>query len=93
MRLMDRECGMNGYDIIKTYESGFAANFWQLVARMFSQDLKSKYDPRGKDARTEQLIQIWESGYWDSFYYSIFMERPVKVHLEEIRLQTEVKKK
>ena len=43
MRLVDRECGLNAYEIIKTYESGFAANFWQLVARLFSQNLKTRY--------------------------------------------------
>ena len=43
MRLVDRECGMSAYTIIKEYESGFAANFWQIVAKLFSQDLKTRY--------------------------------------------------
>lgn len=93
MRLVDRECGMSGYDIIRTYENGFAAGFWQVVARLFSQDLKSRYDPKGKDVRTEELIKIWDSGMWDSFYFSIFMEMPKKTVISVDRLESQVRKK
>lgn len=93
LRLVDRECGMSGYEIIRTYESGFAASFWQLVARLFSQDLKSRYDPTGKDARIEELVKIWDSGMWDSFYFSIFMELPRKTVIKTERLNSQVKKK
>jgi len=94
MRLIDRECGMSAYTIIKTYESGLAANFWQLVARLFSQNLKTRYDPtKGEDAKIEELCKIWDSGQWDAFYYSIFMERPVKVVIQKEALESEVRKK
>lgn len=93
MRLVDRECGMSAFSIIKTYENGFAANFWQLVARVFSQDLKTRYDPKGKDRKLEELCQIWDSGRWDSFYFSIFMEPPSKVTLKSERLNSVVRKK
>lgn len=93
MRLVDRECGMSAFGIIKEYENGLAANFWQLVAKLFSQDLKTRYDPTGADVKIEELVQIWDSGKWDSFYYSIFMERPPKVVIQTDRLSSEVKKK
>ena len=94
MRLVDRECGMSAFSIIKTYENGFAANFWQLVARIFSQNLKTRYDPtQGEDAKIEELCKIWDSGQWDSFYYSIFMERPPKVVIQRETLESEVRKK
>lgn len=93
MRLVDRECGMSAFGIIKEYENGLAANFWQLVAKLFSQDLKTRYDPTGSDVKIEELVQIWDSGRWDSFYYSIFMERPPKVVIQTDRLSSEVKKK
>ena len=93
MRLVDRECGMNAYTIIKNYENGFAANFWQLVARIFSHDLKTNYNPKNnsEDARIEELCQIWDSGRWDSFYYSIFMERPVRTVIRQETLKSEVR--
>ena len=95
MRLVDRECGMSAYSIIKSYESGFAANFWQLVARIFSQDLKTKYNPSTNedDARIEELCKIWDSGRWDNFYYSIFMELPPRVTIQADSLKSEVRKK
>ena len=94
MRLVDRECGMNAFEIIKTYENGFAANFWQLVAKLFSQDLKTRYDPASneEDARIEELCKIWDAGQWDGFYYSIFYEYPKKTVIKSERLQSEVRK-
>ena len=94
MRLVDRECGMSAYTIIKTYESGLVANFWQLVAKLFSQNLKTRYNPaKGEDAKIEELCKIWDSGQWDAFYYSIFMERPAKVVIQRETLESEVRKK
>lgn len=95
MRLVDRECGMSAYEIVKNYESGFAANFWQMVARLFSQNLKTRYNPvpGSEDARLEELVKIWDAGNWDSFYYSIFMEAPKKTVLKAESLSTEVRKK
>lgn len=93
MRLVDRECGMSAFSIIKSYENGFAANFWQLVAKLFSQDLKTRYDPKGKDEKLEELCQIWDSGKWDGFYFSIFMEPPKKTVIKTDHLNSEVRKK
>ena len=94
MRLVDRECGMPPYDIIKTYVSGFAAGFWQAVARLFGTDLKKRYDPsQGQDAKIEKLIGIWDAGNWDSFYYSIFWEAPRKTVIKREHLESEVKRR
>ena len=93
MRLVDRECGMSPYGIIKEYEGGFAANFWQVIAKLFDHDLKARYDPTGKDKKIEELVQIWDSGKWDQFYYSIFWEAPAKTVIKQERLSSEVKKK
>ena len=91
MRLVDRECGMSAYEIVKTYESGFAANFWQLVARIFSQDLKTRYDPEGRDKKIEELVRIWDSGQWDQFYFSVFWEAPTKTVISTETLSSVVK--
>ncbi len=93
LRLVDRECGLSGYEIIRTYEGGFAAGFWQVVAKLFSQDLRTRYDPDGKDVKTEELIKIWESGQWDAFYFSVFMELPRKTVIKTERLDSKVDNK
>ncbi|MBO4447081.1 MAG: DUF4294 domain-containing protein [Bacteroidales bacterium] len=92
MRLVDRECGMSAFDIIKEYENGFAANFWQVIAKVFSQDLKLRYDPKDRDAKIEELVKVWDSGQWDQFYYSVFWESPKKTVIKTERLQSEVQK-
>lgn len=95
LRLVDRECGLSAYDIIKTYESPFAANFWQLIARLFSHNLKTRYNPDSveQDAKIEELCQIWDKGGWNEFYYSIFMEYPTRTVIKTETLESEVRKK
>ncbi len=86
MRLVDRECGLSPYEIIQNYEGGFAADFWQLVAKLFSADLKRKYDPLGEDRQIEELVVIWDSGDWEPFYWSIFWEDPPRSDVLERHL-------
>ena len=74
-----------------TYENGFTAGFWQMVAILFSQNLKTRYDPAGKDSEIEELVKIWESGRWNTLYYSIFMEMPPKTVIKSERLHSIVR--
>ena len=91
MRLVDRECGIPPYEIIKEYRSTFSAKFWQMIAKLFGQNLKRRYDPEGADARTEQLVNKWNSGEWDEFYYSVFFEYPRKTVIKREHLNSTVK--
>ena len=76
MRLVDRETSRTSYKIVKDYRSSVSAVFWQGIARLFGQNLKSAYDPKGQDAQTEELVKAWEAGEFDRLYYSVFMEWP-----------------
>lgn len=76
IRLVDRQIGICSYDIIKGYTSGITAGFWQGIAKMFSSDLKSPYDPEGVDKATEELVQLWYRGEFDDLYYHLFWEYP-----------------
>lgn len=87
VRLVDRELGRTSYVIIKEYKSGMAAGFWQGVAKLFKQDLKSSYDPEGEDRITEYLIEKWEAGQFDALYYSIFRKMPKYPDLESKKIQ------
>ncbi len=82
MRLVDRECGITPYDVIKDYRNGIAAGFWQGIAKMFGTDMKRHYDAEGEDAATEDLVQKWEDGDFDNFYFSLFWEYPSKTELK-----------
>ena len=62
IKLIDRECQQNSYDIIRIYRGGFSAFFWQGVARIFKADLKAEYDPENEDRAIEQIIELVEAG-------------------------------
>lgn len=83
MKLVDREVGKSSYNIIRDYKSGITAGFWQGIAKMFGTDLKKPYDPEGDDKLTEELVQIWEAGDFDPFYFSIFWKDPPRMPIPE----------
>jgi hypothetical protein len=62
IRLIDRECNRNSYDILKAFLGPFRAGFWNLFAGMLGASLKSEWDAEGKDAVAEQIIQMIEMG-------------------------------
>ncbi|MDR2691285.1 MAG: DUF4294 domain-containing protein [Dysgonamonadaceae bacterium] len=62
IRLVDRECNQTSFDLVKAFLGPFRAGFWNIFAGMFGASLKSKWDPEGKDAATEQIIEMIEMG-------------------------------
>lgn len=62
IKLIDRETHKASYDIIQEVKGGISAVFWQGVARIFGNNLKSKYDPYGEDRQIEIIIQYIEMG-------------------------------
>lgn len=83
MRLIDRETGKSSYWIIRDYKNRAAAGFWQGIAKLFGSDMKKPYDPKGIDAPTEELVEIWNRGEWEEFYFSLFWDLPPKVEIPE----------
>ncbi|MDR3339824.1 MAG: DUF4294 domain-containing protein [Candidatus Symbiothrix sp.] len=62
IKLIDRECNQNSYDILKAFLGPFRAGFWNLFAGMFGASLRSNWDPDGKDAATERVVELIEMG-------------------------------
>ena len=62
IKLIDRECNQNSYDIIKAYLGPFRAGFWNLFAGVFGASLKTEWDPDSKDAAAERIVQLVEMG-------------------------------
>ena len=83
MKLIDREVGKSSYNIIKEYKNGMAAGFWQGIAKIFGSDLKKPYDPEGEDKATEELVELWESGDFPAFYWSLFWKDPPEMPIPE----------
>ena len=62
IKLIDRECNQSSYHLVKAFLGSFRAGFWNLFAGMFGASLKTEYDPKGKDALTERIVVLVESG-------------------------------
>ena len=83
LKLINRETGITAYSIIKDYKGGLTAGFWQGVAKLFDNNLKSEYDPTGADKDLEELVQIWQAGDFPALYWSVFWEEPPHVEVPE----------
>ena len=62
MKLVDRECHITSYELIKLYRGKIAAGFWQGLAKLFGNDLKEEYDGKDKDQIVERVIILVENG-------------------------------
>lgn len=62
IKLIDRQTHATSYDLISNVKGGVPAAFWQGVARIFGNNLKSQYDPVGEDRQIEQIIHFIEMG-------------------------------
>ena len=62
IKLIDRECNQTSYDLVKAFMGSFRAGFWNVFAGLFGANLKSRWDPDGKDAATERIVEMVEMG-------------------------------
>lgn len=62
LKLIDRQTNNSSYDIVKDFRGRFRAFFYQSFARLFSYNLKVKYDPLGDDADIERIVLMIENG-------------------------------
>ena len=62
IKLVDRQCDMTSYQLIKTYMGGFKAGFYNAFASLFGASLKKEYDPECDDRLTERAILLIERG-------------------------------
>lgn len=62
LKLIDRETDYTVFSIIKEYRSGFTAGFYQMLAKMFGNNLKLQYDPDGEDEMLEQIVLYYKAG-------------------------------
>jgi hypothetical protein len=62
IKLIDRECNQSSYDLVKAFLGPFRAGFWNIFASMFGASLKSNWDPGGKDAAAERIVEMVEMG-------------------------------
>ena len=62
IKLVDRECNQSSYEILKAFLGPFRAGFWNIFAGLFGASLKTTWDPDGKDAEAERVVELVEMG-------------------------------
>lgn len=62
IKLIDRECNQEAYDIVKAFLGPMRAAFYQVFAWTFKASLKKHYDPEGEDAEIERIVRQIEVG-------------------------------
>ena len=62
LKLIDRETKHTAFNIVKDIRSGFTVNFYQILARMFGNNLKLEYNVNGEDAMLEQIVLYYKAG-------------------------------
>lgn len=70
VKLIDRQCRVSSYEIVKALLGSFKAGTYNIFAGLFGNSLKTKYDPKGEDAMIEEIVQQIEQGSVD-YYYSL----------------------
>lgn len=56
VKLVDRETQNSGFELIQEYRGPVSAVFWQGIARIFGNNLKTRYDPYGADYLIEKIV-------------------------------------
>ena len=63
IKLIDRETGNTGYELIKEYRGSVSAFFWQGIARVFGANLKDGYNTdNNEDAMIERIVKLIDMG-------------------------------
>ena len=62
IKLIDRECNQEAYEIVKAFLGPMRAAFYQVFAWTFKASLKKNYDPEGEDAEIERIVRQIEAG-------------------------------
>ncbi len=62
IKLIDRETGNTSYRLVQELRGKMSAFMWQGVARLFGHNLKEEYQPSGRDANIENIVQRIEDG-------------------------------
>ena len=62
IKLVDRQCDQDAYNLVKLFMGSFKAAFYQSFASMFGASLKKTYDPEGEDALVERVVVLVSMG-------------------------------
>jgi hypothetical protein len=62
IKLVDRQCDQEAYELTKAFIGPFRAGIYQAFAGLFGASLKKEYDPTGEDRLIERAVLLVQSG-------------------------------
>lgn len=62
IKLVDRECNQQAFEIVQAFLGPARATFYQIFAWTFKASLKKDYDPEGDDRLIERIVRQIEVG-------------------------------
>ena len=62
VKLIDRETDSSSFEIVKSLIGGFKAEFYNTFAKLFGNNLKTRYNPDGEDWMIERIVIEIEQG-------------------------------
>lgn len=81
MKLVHRETGLTVYEIAERYRGKDNAEMFELMGKLWNQNLKIKYDPTGVDKIAEHVIRDIQSGLIP------FSDDPLILNKEEFKIE------
>lgn len=62
IKLLDRQTGNSGYELVRELKGSFTAFFYQGIAKVFGHNLKTKYDPE-EEVEIENIVRSVSDSY------------------------------
>jgi hypothetical protein len=86
MKLINRETGITVYDIIDKYRGKGAAGFYNIIGKVFDQNLKATYNPK-KDWLIERVLQDIFAGKYSLYKMDLLTKEKFKTIRKEEGIQ------
>ncbi|MCL2683338.1 MAG: DUF4294 domain-containing protein [Bacteroidales bacterium] len=62
VKLLDRETSHSAFNLVRDLRNAFQAYLYQGIGRLFGYNLRTKYDPEGRDRDIETIVRLIERG-------------------------------
>jgi len=63
VKLLDRQTHRTGYALVKDFRNGITAWTYHKIGLIFSQNIKDKWDPKGRDKHLEKVVRYYEMSH------------------------------
>lgn len=60
VKLLDRQTHRTGYVLVKDFRNGITAWTYHKIGLFFGQNIKDKWDPKGRDKQLERVVRYYE---------------------------------